>query len=80
MGTAELKTNINQLLNGINDDSLLQAVYTLLSKATANDDWYDNLPKEAKESIRRGIKDADNKRFVDQKDVQSKVDQLLGRI
>ena len=79
MGTAELKTSINQLLQGITDDSVLKAVYTLLSRVSVEADWYDELSDESKVSIQRGIGDAENGRFVSQSDVQAKVDKLLGR-
>lgn len=79
MGTAELKTSINQLLQGITDDSVLKAVYTLLSRVSVEADWYDELSDESKASIQRGIEDAENGRFVPQSDVQAKVDKLLGR-
>jgi len=79
MSTAELRANIYQLLQSVNDDSLLQAIYALLSKAENNDDWYDNLSIEAKASIQRGIEDADNRNFVSQEEITAKVNKLLKR-
>ena len=80
MGTAELKSNIAQLIRKTTDTSLLEAIYALLSKADKDpDDWYEALSPEAKASIQRGIEDADNGRFVSHADVKAKIDQLLGR-
>ena len=80
MSTVELKLSLHQLIDGVSDDSILEAVYTLLSKASLNQsDAYDILSKEAKASIQRGINDADNGRFVTQSEVKAKVDKLLGR-
>lgn len=80
MSTVELKLSLHQLIDGVSDDSILEAVYTLLSKATLNqEDSYSLLSEEAKASIQRGIDDADNGRFVTQSEVKAKVDKLLGR-
>lgn len=61
MSTAELKISINQLLQGINDDSLLQAIYTLLSKASSNSkDWADELPSHILDELLLSIEEAEN--------------------
>ncbi|MES2800198.1 MAG: hypothetical protein V4638_09300 [Bacteroidota bacterium] len=81
MSTSELKLNLHQLIDGVSDSSILEAVYTLLSKASAGseDDWYESLSDKAKASIQQGIEDADNKRFVPYSEVKAKADKVLGR-
>lgn len=81
MGTAELKLNLHKLIDGVQDNSILEAVYTLLSKANVNteDDWYNSLPDEIKASIERGISEADNKQYVPYTEVKAKVNKLFGR-
>ncbi|MNK25829.1 hypothetical protein D3C87_441570 [compost metagenome] len=80
MGTAELKSNIAQLIQKTTNTSLLEAVYALLSEADSSDtNWYENLSPKAKASIQRGIEDADNGRFVSHTEVKAKIDKLLGR-
>ena len=81
MSTADLRMSIAQLLNGINDDSVLQAVYTLLSKSTASQDsnWYNSLSKEDKALIEVGIQQADNGELIPNDEVMREVDKLLGR-
>lgn len=80
MDTVKLKLRLHQLIDDVSDDSILEAVYTLLSKASLNQlDAYDLFSEEAKSSIQRGIDDADNGRFVTQSEVKAKVDKLLGR-
>lgn len=80
MGTAELKSNITQLVKTTTDNTLLEAIYALLSKANSDtDNWYENLSAENKASIQKGLDDADNGRFVDYSEVKAKVDKLLGR-
>lgn len=46
MSTAELRTHLHQLIDGITDSSVLQAVHTLLSKSASND-WWDELSEES---------------------------------
>lgn len=79
MSTTELKSSINQLLHGITDNSVLQTVYDLLSNSVNGDDWYDALSDESKASIKQGIDDAENGRFVSEENVQAKVNLFLGR-
>lgn len=80
MSTAELKSNIAQLIKQTTDTSLLEAIYALLSQAdSSSDDWYENLSPQAKASIQRGIEDGDNGRFVPYTEVKAKIDKLLGR-
>lgn len=81
MSEVELKLSLHQMIDGVTDTRVLEAVYTLLSKATANseDDWYNSLTDEAKASIDRGLDDANNKRFVPYSDIKAKADKLLGR-
>ena len=59
MSTAELKSNLISLIQQINDNSKLQAIYTLLSNVDdGNDlDWWDDLSKTEKASIEKGLKD-----------------------
>jgi gas vesicle protein len=62
MSTSELKSNLISLINGINDNSKLQAIYTLLSNAGKIDtaDWWDELSKAEKTSIKKGVEDYKN--------------------
>jgi predicted transcriptional regulator len=79
MSSAELKYSLHQLIDGITDKNVLQAVYTLLSKASEDDDWWNSLSEKSKQSILRGLDDADNGRFVQDHEVKAKVNKLLGR-
>lgn len=79
MSSAELKYSLHQLIDGITDKNVLQAAYTLLSKASEDDDWWNSLSEKSKQSILRGLDDADNGRFVPDHEVKAKVNKLLGR-
>lgn len=69
MTPSELKLNLYQLIDRTNDDSKLQAIYTLLSKWKSTD----------KEDIQIGLKQAENNEFISHEEVMSDVDKLLGR-
>lgn len=62
MSTAELKSNLISLINRINDNSKLQAIYTLLSSTENVDeaDWWNELSTAEKASIEKGLEDYKN--------------------
>lgn len=82
MSTSELKLSITRLVKGTNDNSLLEAIYTLLSKATENQeaDWYTSLSEEAKASIGRGIEDVNNGRAVPHEDAMKRISTKIDRL
>ena len=59
MSTIELKTNLHRLIDQINDDVILQAHLTLLSREMTQPatDFWDNLPPDHQASIDRGLAD-----------------------
>lgn len=59
MSTVELKTNLHRLIDQINDDVILQAHLTLLSREITQPvtDFWDSLPPEHQASIDRGLAD-----------------------
>ncbi|MFT6982970.1 MAG: hypothetical protein ACJAUD_001741 [Crocinitomicaceae bacterium] len=59
MSTAELKTHLHNLIDGITDNSVLQAVHTLLSK-TADDDWWNELSDESKAKTLESLEQSRN--------------------
>lgn len=75
MSTAELKSNIIRLIQGINDNSKLQAIYTLLSNAESSDDldWWNELSKTPKASIEKGLKDYKNGNIFTSEQVKSEM-------
>ena len=81
MSTADLKLNLHQLIDGVSDNSVLEAVYTLLSKATANqDDWYSSLPEKDKASIDRGLDDLNNHRAVSHEAAMKRISEKVSRL
>lgn len=82
MSTVELKLNLHQLIDGVNDTSILEAVYTLLSKASASSegDWYESLSKEAKVSIERGLDDLKHGRTTTNEEAMSRINQRISKL
>ena len=60
MITAELKSHLHHLIDKITDDSVLQALHTLLSKATNDQDWWNDLSEESKRKTLESIEQAKN--------------------
>lgn len=79
MSTVDLKLSLHQLIDGVSDNSVLEAVYTLLSKATANqeENWYNSLSDKDKASIELGIQQADKGESIPHEQVMSEIDKLL---
>ena len=59
MNTIELKTNLHRLIDQINDDVILQAHLTLLSREISQPttDFWDDLTPDHQASIDRGLAD-----------------------
>jgi predicted transcriptional regulator len=78
MSTSELKSNLHQLIDNISDQSVLEAVYTLLSgNRTDATDWWDALSEDQKKSIELGLKDAEDGRTIPHDEVMQEVRNLL---
>lgn len=73
MSTADLKTHLPDLIDGITDNSVLQAVYTLLSKATTDTDWWDELSDESKTKTLESLEQAKNGETVSHKDAMQRM-------
>ncbi|WP_300661021.1 hypothetical protein [Fluviicola sp.] len=82
MSTVDLKLSLHQLIDGVSDNTVLEAVYTLLSKATANqeEDWYNALSEEAKASIERGLDDLENNRITTQEAGMKRISEKISRL
>ncbi|MNK05576.1 hypothetical protein D3C87_234590 [compost metagenome] len=82
MSTVELKLSLHQLIDGVSDNCVLEAVYTLLSKATKNqeDDCYNILSEEEKVSIERGLDDLKAGRVVSHEAAMNKISAKISRL
>jgi hypothetical protein len=62
MGTIELKANLHDLIENIDDKNVLNAIYILLTKQLKikpKADFWDELPENVKNDIEEAIKEAD---------------------
>ena len=59
MDAIQLKTDLHNLIDKVNDTSILSAIKTILSKQTEEIDFWDELPSNVRESVKRGIEQAD---------------------
>lgn len=57
MSTAELKSNLHELIDKAQDSKILKIAYLLLSKKKANNDWWLSISEREKAAIERGLRD-----------------------
>ncbi|MCY7356134.1 MAG: hypothetical protein LH609_01445 [Rudanella sp.] len=73
MSTIETKSAIHQLVEEINDDQFLQAVYIILEqKAVPESDFWGELTETQRQAIRKGIDDANEGRTKPYQEVLNK--------
>ncbi len=81
MSAAEMKSQIIEMLSESVDESTLSKIIRLLKKSpkTTQDDWWESLSEASTKSIAKGIKDANEGKFVTSADVKAKANKVLGR-
>ena len=73
MSATETKAAIHQLIEGIDDEQFLQAVYTILEKQAAPEpDFWLSLTDAEKQAIQKGTADAQAGRSKPYQDVLAK--------
>lgn len=60
MNTIELKSDLHNLIDKVNDVNILNAIKAILSKQVSDVDFWDELPLNVQESVKRGIEQAKN--------------------
>jgi len=75
----ELKSDLHQLIDGINDDSKLKAIYVLLSKKldAEETDWWENLSIGDRTLINKGLKDQAEGKVIPHAEVKKDVRHFL---
>lgn len=58
MNTAELRTDLHNLIDKVEDPIILNAIRTILSKELHTQDFWDDLPLDVRKSVERGIEQA----------------------
>lgn len=78
--TAEIKNYLHKLIVETDDEAILskvQAYFTTLRGK--NIDWWDMISDQEKEAINLGLQQLEKGEGIPHRDVQRKVDKLLGR-
>lgn len=78
MNTAELKMELYQLIDSINDSKTLKAIHGILSSGKKqNADWWETISAEEKAAIQTGLEQLNNGSGIPHIEVRKKVDALL---
>lgn len=81
MKTAEVKTNLHQIIDSIEDNSLLNRVYSIISKLISSKqpvDFWEELSPEEKASIEEGITEADRGEFIPHENILREIQEKYG--
>jgi predicted transcriptional regulator len=74
MNIAELRSDLHRMIDEISDDRLLSAVKSFLSRQKNGDsDWWDELGTEEKESIQRGLEEANRGELIPHEEVMKQL-------
>ena len=80
MSAAEIKTELYQLIDAINDSKTLKAIHTLLTSGKKQKtDWWDSISVDEKKAIEIGLKQLKDGKGIPHHEVRKKVDALLSR-
>ena len=60
MNALELRSDLHELIDRVNDISMLSALKTILSKQTSKSDFWEELPLNVQESVKRGMRQVEN--------------------
>ena len=60
MNALELRSDLHELIDRVNDISMLSALKTILSKQTSESDFWEELPLNVQESVKRGMRQVEN--------------------
>ena len=77
MNTIELKTNLHNLIDNINDNKILHAVYILLTKKEEETDFWDELPEHLKEAINKSLSQSEKGEVKPNEEIMKKYQKWL---
>lgn len=63
MKTLELRTEIHELIDKVDDKHLLNAIKMLLSKGI-NSEWWEDLSAEEKHALEEGLKESEDRNLI----------------
>ena len=79
MSTAELKLNLHNLIEGIENENLLKAIYVIITQKAEPSEGlkWDNLPEGLKKEIVEGLEQADKGELIEHDVVMKKYEKWL---
>lgn len=77
MDSIELKSDLHNLIDRVNDINILNAVRVILNKQVSDVDFWDELPANVQESALRGMEQAKNGQTRAHNEVMKKYDKWL---
>jgi len=72
MNALELRSDLHELIDRVNDISMLSALKTILSKQTSESDFWEELPLNVQESVKRGMRQVENGETITHEEVMQK--------
>jgi len=78
MKTLELKTEIHELIEKVNDIQLLNAVKILLSKEK-DSDWWENLSDGEKQAMEKGLHESETENLLPHNVVMEEIKQKYNK-
>ncbi len=73
MDAIELKSDLHNLIDKVNDTSILMTIRNILSKQTEESDWYDQLSESERKLIDQGLAEADSGDLIPHQEVMREV-------
>ncbi len=77
MNTIQLKSDLYNLIDKVNDIDILNAIKIILSREVSTDDFWNELPSNVQNSIKTAMKQAQNGEMKEHKQVVKKYKQWL---
>jgi len=77
MNAIELRSDLHKLIDRVNDMSVLSAIKTILSKQASESDFWEELPLNVQESVKKGIRQVENGETRTHEEVMQKHEKWL---
>ena len=74
MNAIELKSDLHQLIDKVNDVSILKAIKVILAKETSKEtDWTDTLSEDLQSELEESIAEADQGKTIPHKEAMKQI-------
>ncbi len=74
MNQTELKTDLHQLIENVDDKNILEAIKTILTKrASTNNDWFDELSYDLKAALDESVDEANQGKTISHQEAMQQI-------